>query len=252
MTHAISHQPDDFPQALLAAYADGELDSQTRAKVEQWLNDHPESLAALADQQELGPGNIALWEQADPPEPSFMAWSVLRRCVDAGLQSTVAPSSSSPTTLTRHANEDKAWWAFGGLVIAGLAAAIGWIALRPTIEPTLPSSSRPAEIAARMESQTPPEVAPAPRAIKAVALAPTASEVLAIATDDDVVLERVPDTGEGWLPIGRHPVPEVLLLASFDEVQLHEADPSPAWPKGGPRIVHAPGDAPMIYAASNR
>jgi hypothetical protein len=98
-----------------------------------------------------------------------------------------------------------------------------------------------------------PEIAPLPRMV--VAAPPTLLDgmaVLPMASDDDVILERVPDTGTGWLPVGRHPFSGLMVLASAEEVQLEEVEPSPVWPVGGPKMTTAPGDAPMIFAAKLR
>ena len=76
--------------------------------------------------------------------------------------------------------------------------------------------------------------------------------VLLIATDDDVILERVPEFPTGWLPVGRHPVQGTVTLATEEELILAEFAPSRAWPVGGPKMTTAPGDAPMIYAAKPR
>jgi hypothetical protein len=69
-------------------------------------------------------------------------------------------------------------------------------------------------------------------------------DVLPIAATDDVVLHRVP--GDGWFPVGVHPLSGALALATAADVELEE--PDPAWPG----VTPAPGCAPMIYAAKPR
>jgi hypothetical protein len=76
--------------------------------------------------------------------------------------------------------------------------------------------------------------------------------VLAMATDDDVILDRVPEFPAGWLPVGRHPLQGIMTLATEEELLLAELGPSAAWPGGTPKMTTAPGDAPMIYAAKLR
>jgi hypothetical protein len=65
-----------------------------------------------------------------------------------------------------------------------------------------------------------------------------------MAGDDDVVLHRVP--GDGWLPVGEHPLPGMLALATASEVELD--DPDEVWPS----VTQSPKDAPMIFAAKPR
>jgi hypothetical protein len=76
--------------------------------------------------------------------------------------------------------------------------------------------------------------------------------VLPIAANDDVVLERVPAFHTGWLPVGHHPLPGAVALASEDDLLIEEVAPSTIWPTGSPKMTTAPGDAPMIYAAKLR
>jgi hypothetical protein len=70
---------------------------------------------------------------------------------------------------------------------------------------------------------------------------------LPIASDDDVELLRVPGGELPWLVVGVHPLPDVLVLAGPDDVELTDIDPDD-WPDGGPKMVTAPGDSPMIFA----
>ena len=65
-----------------------------------------------------------------------------------------------------------------------------------------------------------------------------------MATAEEVDVRRVP--GAGWLPIGPDPLPNILALATTDEVELD--DPDSVWPQ----VTLSPGDAPMIFAAKPR
>lgn len=234
--------PRDIPPELLAAYADGELDAETHAAVGRWLAAHPEALEPVNDQREFGPANAALWEQAEPPEPTPAAWA----CVRAGIERGLTPAVPAPPGKWAVAA-----WALGGLA-AGIAAAVAWVALGP-IQPPPDRVGQPGEVAKSPPvAPVPVETAPAPRVAPDRPDPLAAFAVLPMASDDDVVLDRVPDTRTGWLPTGRHPVPDALALASFEEVHLQEVDPCPVWPAGGPKMVHARGDAPMIFAAKPR
>lgn len=236
MTTPDTPTPDDpFPRELLAAYADGELDAPARAAVERWLADHPEAAPELQAQRDLSPANAGLWERAEPPEPSPVAWACVRR----GIAAALAPAEPAPAARGGWRN---AAWAAAAVAVAGVAAAAAWVFLAPA-----PPADRADPIPTANGGA---EVAPHPRAVEEEVLV-AGFAVLPIATDEDVILERVPAT-EALLPVGRHPLPPVLLLASADDVELEEVAPSPLWPTGMPKIMTAPGDAPMIYAAKPR
>jgi hypothetical protein len=228
--------PDEFPEELLAGFADGELDPQAAAAVDRWLADHPESLASLNAQREFGPANAALWEHAEIPEPSPAAWESVRRNIEAGLNKP-APRAPERTRL--------AVWLLTGVASAAIAASVAWFAFVVS-RPPAATTPQPEQTASVPGPKV--EVAPAPRGVtKPDLLAEFA--VLEMASDDDVILERVPDTRNGWLPIGRHPLSESLALATIDEVNLPEVDLSPIWPLSVPTVATPPGHAPMIFAA---
>jgi hypothetical protein len=235
--------PDEFPRGLLAAYADGELDAEARAAVERWLAAHPDALDELQAQRELSPANAPLWERAEPPEPSEAQWAAVRRRIEDELD--------PPAHLPRRGWRAAAW-AVAGLATAGVAAAVAWVAFGPTAPQPPKDDGKPVDVAKA------PEVAPHPREAAALAPAPRSVDplagfaVLPMATDADVSLDRVPEFPAGWLPVGRHPLSGVMVLATEEEVLLAEVAPSPAWPTGGPKMTTAPGDAPMIFAAKPR
>jgi anti-sigma factor RsiW len=243
MTAPAQPNPRTFPRELLAAYADGELDDRTRAEVEKWLAAHPEARAEVEAQREFSPANVSLWERVEPAEPASSVWAGMRREIEEQLNP-AAPAR--PTRSPRRVG----LWAVGGLLTAGVAAAVAWVAFTT---PSAPQGNTLGTVGVpKRASATPPELAlaPSPRELPAAPVAGFA--VLPMAGDDDVVLARVPDTRTGWLPVGRHPLAGFLVLATVEEVHLEEVDPSPAWPTGGPRMTTAPGDAPMIFAAKPR
>jgi hypothetical protein len=240
--------PDDLPRELLAAYADGELDGPSRDRVEHWLADHPDGLGEVQAQRALSPANAGLWERALPPDPSEGAWALARNEIVRRL----ASSSSTPATPERPARRWRGAWALAGLAAAGVAAAAAvWLALGPG----LPSKTNN-DPDTRDEAGA-SNVAPHPRMV-ILAPAPHSTDaidgfaILPIATDDDVVLERVPEFPAGWLPIGRHPLEGTMALATVEELMLAEVEPSAMWPTGSPKMTTSPSDAPMIYAAKLR
>jgi hypothetical protein len=230
--------PNDLPRELLAAYVDGELDHDARARVERWLADHSDAREDLNAQRAFSPANHGLWERVDPPEPSDGKWGVCFRGVE-----------HQPTTPAAIRRWRAGVWAVAGLATAGVAAALAWVAFGPTTS-TVPLKPQTRELARDLPR------APLPREVALVA--PRSDDplagmaVLAMATDDDVILDRVPEFPAGWLPVGRHPLQGIMALASEEELLLAELGPSAAWPTGTPKMTTAPGDAPMIYAAKLR
>src|SRR5262249_15193483 len=65
----------------LAAYVDGELESDLRRQVEGWLVRHPEAASELEDHHRLA----RLWQTAGPPEPTSAQWATVLAGVAKGL-----------------------------------------------------------------------------------------------------------------------------------------------------------------------
>ena len=74
-------RPENFPLELLAAYADGELSTEDRSRVECWLAENHEALEDLETQEAFGPGNVDLWGPVSPPSPSADDWIATRECI---------------------------------------------------------------------------------------------------------------------------------------------------------------------------
>jgi hypothetical protein len=222
---------------LLAAYADGELDPVTRARVERWLAGHPEARELLRAQRRLSPQNWRLWQKLEPPLPSEDTWAAVQQSVEeAVLPAPAVAVGARPGRWKR-----VGLWAGSGLAAAAVAASVAWWAgtrLAPTPRPV--EVGRPlAEVAE----------APPPRDVDPLA----GLAVLPVATEEDVELLRVNGDAADWLPVGQTRLPVAVVLAGPEDVLLEGADPDdPAWPPGGPKMMTAPGDAPMIYAAKPR
>jgi hypothetical protein len=165
---------------------------------------------------------------ARPPEPSAADWEAVRLRIQARL--------ADPPPARRRAGLLLA--AAGTLAAA--AAAVAWVAV--ALNAPLQPPGAPAVA----------DLVPAPPIELAVAPPPHEPEpdplagftVLPMAAPEDVVLLRVP--GDGWLPVGAHPLPGELALATPEDVELD--DPNPAWPS----VTPAPGYAPMVFAAKPR
>jgi anti-sigma factor RsiW len=231
------HGPPELPGPwpdVLAASVDGELDAPDHAAVERWLAAHPRALAELRAQQQLSPDNWPLWQQVEPPLPTEATWAAVRELVADAVHSPVTPAAPA----------EPGWWRrtgfyFGGGVAALVAASllfalIGHLFFPPP--PPVPASAPEIASGSFIEGDDP--------------LAGIA--VLPMATTDGLDIHRVAGNGGGWLPIGEPPLAGPLALAGEEDVQLEEAEPHPAWPGGTPRMVTAPGDAAMIFAAGPR
>jgi len=213
--------PGPWPD-VLAAHADGELDARAHATVERRLAADPVLRAELRAQVELSPANWRLWQRAEPPLPSEDAWAAVRDNIAAGL-------TTPPTPAVRR---EPAWRRRTAVYFAGgVAAAVAAFVIVPLLAPKQ-------------------VVVPVPTPF--VQNDPLAGlAVLALAGEDDVDVHRTAGTGAGWLPVGG-PLPGALVLAGEADVDVEEAEPHPAWPAGGPKTTTAPGDAPMIFAATRR
>jgi hypothetical protein len=165
---------------------------------------------------------------AAPREPSEEEWESTRRAIHARLNHPQVVSSRRQMV------------ALAGVAAAlvAVAGAVVWLAFGRS---TAPKTPQPPEMAKAQPAPVTP-VAPAPHEPAPDPLA--AFAVLPMASDDDVVLHRVP--GDGWLPVGEHPLPGLLSLATSADVELD--DPDATWPNVSP----APGYAPMIFAAKPR
>jgi anti-sigma factor RsiW len=243
-----SQPPDPFPIELLAAYVDGELDAATRAMVDQWLQCHPERYADLLVQHELSPLASTIWDRSCPPDPSEQTWAAAQQNICRQLdQLRPKPHVATPWEATRTR------WKLAGVGLAvTCAAAIAWLWVAPggpappAEQPEIAGPAAPAGLAQPAASAR--NVAPQPRPSDPL----RSLSVLTLASEADVILLRVPEFPSGWLPVGRYPFTEPMVLATSDDVSLTEATPSSAWPPGGLRITPTPGDAPMIFGAKPR
>ena len=172
-------------------------------------------LAAYAD------GDPAAVRAAAPREPSEAEWDAARRRIQARVN---PPHPPTPRRAVAFALA-------GAAALAAVAATVAWAVFNLAAPPKNPQGPEVAEVTPAPD----PPVAPAPHAEFAV---------LPMASAEEVVLHRVP--GDGWLPVGAHPLAGALALATAAEVELD--DPGAAWPN----VTPAPGFAPMIFAAKPR
>ena len=183
-------------------------------------SDDRDPLSAYAD------GDPDAVRAAQPAEPREAAWEEMRQRIHERL------AAPRPARNTRRL---AVWGAVGfGAALAAAAAVVAWLVFGQTPVPP-PGEPDVVEAPKVPVAPAPPDARPDPLAEFAV---------LPMAGDDDVVLHRVP--GDGWLPVGAHPLPGELALATADEVELD--DPDEVWPN----VTQSPKDAPMIFAAKPR
>jgi hypothetical protein len=203
-------EPDDnLPPELLAAYADGELDGFDRARVEDWLADHPEDRGLLEDQESLARGSD-VWPALGPPEPSDAEWTA---CLH-GIESAVRPP------LARR------WlpWIGSFALVATAAAIIVAVGVgRPPAPPADPD--------------------PLPVFVAAC------DQPFPMATDDDVRIISLPEAAAGLLVVGRHPLGDsMVVLAKTDEVEFLGVGNDVAGRFPEVPADAAPEDAPVLWA----
>jgi hypothetical protein len=185
-------------------------------------SDESDPLAAYAS------GDPDAVRAAQPPEPSADEWESVRRRIHEHL--------NRPKPAPRSA------WRLRAAAIAAVAALVIAGAVGAWVARDRPAPPAPPELAEAGPLVCAPPVAPVPHEARPDPLAEYA--VLPMASASDVVLHRVP--GDGWLPIGEHPLSGAVALATADDVELD--DPEAAWPN----VTPAPGFAPMIFAAKPR
>jgi hypothetical protein len=168
---------------------------------------------------------------AGPREPGEAEWEAARLRIHAKLD-----AAREHTLRFRRG----ALWLAAGAALAASAAALAWVAFHVPAPKNDPKAPDVVEVKPAPQPGAP--VAPPPHESKPDPLAEYA--VLPMATNDEVVLHRVP--GDGMLPVGNPPLPGALSLASEEDVELDE--PNPAWP----RVTFSPGAVPMIFAAKPR
>jgi hypothetical protein len=208
-------QPD--PQ-LLAAYFDGELEGRDdigdlRARLEIWLENHPEALDEWAEHKRLQ----NLWLGTTPAEPA------------AGWNQTL-DQIAARRRLPGRAGRRRPWLAVGIIaasvaVLVGLLVA-GWRMLTPpAVENNMPIAN-----VAKGQPKAEEEL-----------------EVFPVATADEIIVRRIDGADTGLLASARFPVEGPLELAKPGDVRVFFVGRDPAdrmmatGMEGGSHV-------PMIYA----
>ena len=197
-----------FPE-LLAAYADGELDAATRARVEAWLEAHPKAQSALDAQRRLSRRNRKFWRAATASNPAEANWARVFDHLQDALEQPLRP-----VPLVRRR------WQARYLVPAMSAAAAMLIYFG-----MLGRGSKPIE---------------APVASVAV-------EPFAIASERDIDIISMDNGDAGALVVGQRPLSGSVVLAAVGDVELKhvQKDTDGMMPKV---LMNDGTNAPMIIA----
>lgn len=161
-----------------------------------------------------GDPDPAVREALEPLPPGDSQWNAVNRAIHRGID-------SESVQVQTH---DALRWLRRGLVAAGGIAAAIVVALFITSARKNPEDMHPEQ------ANEPAEFA-----------------VMPIASEHDVVIERIAGSGHGLI-VGDVP----LQLAREEDIEIEGTEPHPAWPGGSPKMITAPGDIPMIFAAKGR
>lgn len=236
MSQSEPNLPEPWPD-ILAAYVDGELECDDRAAVERWLAAHPRAREELRAQWKLSPENWRLWQKVEPPLPDDEVWAATQEAIAEVALAGAAKIDPAPPRRERRDRRKRILPFLAGslAVAASVLIALGLVGR------WLP---RPAD------DDPSGRIAVVPEANADDPLA--GMETLALARDEDVVIDRVAGDAAGSLPVGQLPFTGPIVLATAEEVALEGAEDHPGWPEGGLRLTGGPGDAPMIFAANPR
>jgi len=235
----MNHDPpirDACRRAWLAAYAEGQLEGTTREQVEDWLDQHPQLWAEIRAQQALGQTLRQMMDATAPPDPSAATWEALAQRIQ--FASVQAKHAAAP--LPSHCRQRGSARIAAVTVAAALLLGGGvWLQNQlpgPTIDP--PQTGQVDPLSPRTAHDDSPS--PSPPELTSISRLTLVREV-------DVLLERVPHMGDGWLPIGRPPLEGPIQWIHQDEIEvIGFASHSPTQ-QNIPCLVHAEGDRPLLW-----
>jgi anti-sigma factor RsiW len=202
-------KPD--PQ-LLAAYFDGELESRDddlRARLEVWLEQHPEAADERAKHRQLQ----KLMLDTTPAEPSLAVWNQVLDQIDARRRQPIALPTSK-----------RSWWSVG-IVAASIALvfALWFGALRSRLQTDA--------------KHDPVVVAPKAKPV----------EVFLVATENEVVVLHIEGRDISTVVVGTLPVRGLLELAAPGDVHVFHTRPA-ASDQMVPNVDLKGPSAPLIWA----
>jgi len=207
--------PDALPPSpeQLAAYADGELDAASRARVAAWLAEHGDAAAEVEALRRLD----RLWQETPPPEPGDAEWAAALERIASQTQDQRA-AAAQPAPHRR---------------IAGLLAALGLTAAAAVVAAMLWHPAAP--------PMNDPQPQPQPRLLV---------KVLPAVADDDVEIVSIDAADLGCLVVGEPPMRGPMVLVAAGDIVLERMEPDPVdgmIPPKASMNMNNP-DGPMIMA----
>ncbi|MBA2225639.1 anti-sigma factor [Thermogemmata fonticola] len=229
---------DACRRAYLAAYAEGQLEGAAREQVERWLAEHPQAWEEVQQQQALGHALREMMAATAPEDPPPAAWEAAAQRI---LQACAPVPSVLPPRRRSRLRLRFAGIALGaGTVAAGLLLVGLWGFPNPMRGPDghPPPEKKQELLSHGVVSEPSP-----PSASRETALVPP----LPLASETEVLLERVPNMGEGWLPIGRPPLEGPMTLARQEDIEVIDLVTHSAGQVGVPPLVHPEGSVPVLW-----
>src|SRR5437763_11241746 len=118
--HKRDERSDRAPDpAWLAAYVDGELEDDERARVEAWLAHDPEARAEVEAQRRLKD----LCDRCPAPEPDLLAWDDVLARVESALSTPAVAEAASVAPNRRRSLR----WAVGAAAAAAAILLTLWL-----------------------------------------------------------------------------------------------------------------------------
>jgi len=178
------------PIELLAAFLDGELSTDDRQLVQDWLSGHPEEAELVHAHRSL----LRFWRETAAPEPSEKVWrEVLAQIGSCGALKIVDRNAHVrlSTVDSRSSRPTRSRWIRTGILALAAAAAVLLAVFGPRKEqPPLPDEH------------------------------PLGRELTLLAPDDvDLVSMEMKDTK--LLVVGKSPLEEPIELLAKEDVTLH-------------------------------
>jgi hypothetical protein len=224
---------DACRRAWLAAYAEGQLEGIESEQVERWLVQHPEAWADIQEQQALGRALQQMMTTTAPTEPSAQTWDALAQ----RIQLACAQTKRAASPRGHHHRQRRSAWIAGAVAAGLLLWGLVWCH-NPTPAPVTdpPQAGEQDLLSQRAVHDDPPS------SREMVTILP-----LTLVSEVDVLLERVPNMGEGWLPIGRLPLEGSMTLVRSDEIDVIDVVSPSLDQQNIPPLVHAEGGIPLLW-----
>jgi len=206
-------RPD--PQ-LLGAYFDGEMEGRDdvadlRARIEAWIEQHPEARAQWAELQAL----LHRWQDTTPREPSAATWNQVLDRIDAERRRPAAP----PVRRSRR---------MLGVIAAGIALLVGLA--YGTLRYVNPPSLKQDAVVVAPRDKTPADE----------------ETVYAVAMASEIIVTYIEGADAHAIAVGQLPVQGPLELAEVGDVHF-VAIRSAAEPRMRPQARQDGPSRPMVW-----